>query len=105
MLNRVIYDPMADILNDNIVHSEKTHIKMKQRTKRQFITIIENLPKDLDKKLFLKTMKHTLHCSGSIQTNEDTVFVQLSGDHRDTVKEFLIKNSIVKNDNIIMHGY
>ena len=106
MLNRIIYDPFNDGL-DTEQHFEKIHIKTKQRTKTKSITIIENIPEKIDLKLFLKKLKYTFHCSGSIQQNydDDSKFIQLSGDHRELVKNFLLKNSIVKESNIVMHGY
>jgi translation initiation factor 1 len=77
------------------------HIRIKQRNQRKCITFVENLAQDLNINKILKEMKKTFHCNGSVDGSN----IQLSGDHRQAAKNFLVENNIIKDNNIIIHGY
>lgn len=48
-----------------------------------------------------------MNCSGSIEKDEKTEksIMSLQGDHRALIKEILIKEKIVMESNIIVHGF
>lgn len=90
---------------NEIKSNSKVHIRVKQRTTRSSITSVENLPSSYDLSIVLKKMKKKLHCIGSIQSGNDGKFIQLSGDQRMGVKKLLIDNSLVAEENIVIHGF
>ena len=86
----------------------KINIRIKQRNNKKNWTIIENLEcvKDLDIKLFNKDLKKTLCCNSSIQyTDDNNPIIQLQGDHREVIKNYLNEKLEIEKDNIIVHGY
>lgn len=83
------------------------HIRMQQRNKRKCLTIIEGIPEDIDLKKILRYFKKTYSCNGTIVNNEENneKIIQLTGDKRDEVAEFLQEEGIVPEDCIKVHGH
>ena len=82
------------------------HIRCQQRNGRKCITTVSGLHIDLDYKKVLKHFKKKFSCNGSIK--EDVTYgiiIQVSGDNRDKIKDFLVDNNIVKPKNIKLHGF
>ncbi|AGC01885.1 Eukaryotic initiation factor eIF1/SUI [Acanthamoeba polyphaga moumouvirus] len=100
-----IFDPMKELAQDKLMYTEKIHIKLVPRSKTRNITLVENLPNNININTFLKAMRQFLHCTGSIKENKEGKYVQFTGDHRETIKDFLINKSIAKNEDIILHGH
>ncbi|OYT31047.1 stress response translation initiation inhibitor YciH [Candidatus Woesearchaeota archaeon ex4484_78] len=50
-------------------------------------TIIEGITKDIDKKALLKKLKTKFACGGTIKDDK----IELQGDHRNKIKEFLVQ--------------
>ena len=86
--------------------SNKIHIRIQQRNGKKSITSVTGLPDDLDLKKTLKYFKKTLNCNGSISKDEEFGnILQLQGDHRASVKNFLLEQEITILENIIIHGF
>ena len=101
----IIFSPNLDIENSLETATSKIHIRIKQRNTRKSTTHVENLPINLNLTSLLKKMKIIFGCNGSIQEVDGNKFIQLFGDQRLTVKNYLISNSIVDENNIVIHGY
>lgn len=82
------------------------HIRTQKRTNRKCLTIIEGMPRDIDLKKVLKYFKKTFSCNGTILKNEETdeQIMQLTGDNRREVSQFLKEEQIVADDRIRVHG-
>jgi translation initiation factor 1 len=96
------YDPFLDQDNE-ITH--KIHLRCQARNGRKCISTIQGLPADIELKKMLKTFKKKFSCNGSIK--EDTELgniIQLSGDQRANIKDYLVTNKLVDKDNIVKHG-
>tara|TARA_B110000908_G_C10193470_1_gene421694 strand:+ start:641 stop:970 length:330 start_codon:yes stop_codon:yes gene_type:complete len=92
--------------NDNdIQDKQKVHIRIQSRTTRKSILTISGLEDDLDLKRILRYLKKNLKCNGAVihDKNYGNV-IQLQGDHRESVKQFLIDMSICLEGQIIVHG-
>lgn len=76
----------------------QVHIRLKQRKARSYITIIENMPGNINNAL--KVFKQKLCCSGSIKDG----CILLAGDHREEVKRLLMEYKVCTNEQIIIHG-
>lgn len=85
------------------------HIKLKQRNGKKCITIIEGLEqieKENKEKFFetiAKCLKKKFNCGVSIK--KPFFIIQLSGDHRNEIKDYLINKKLLKEDQIKVHGY
>ena len=84
----------------------KIHIRIQQRNGKKSITSITGLPVDLDLKKILKYFKKTLNCNGTISDDEEFgKIIQLQGDHRASVKNFLLDEKVSSLNDIIIHGF
>ncbi len=98
-------------LDPEISDSTKVHIRVQQRNGRKMITTIAGLADDLDHKRILKALKKNFSCNGAMDFAKDDkgkeicVALQLTGDQRDNVKEFLTSEEICRENQIIVHGY
>ncbi|KAK8802123.1 hypothetical protein WA158_006517 [Blastocystis sp. Blastoise] len=89
----------------HVVSHEKVHLRIQQRRGRKCITIVQGLATDLNLKKILKAWKNTFKCNGSIVEDEEAgKIIQLQGDHRADIHEFLIHEEINHEDDIIIHG-
>ena len=94
-------------VDDPAISSNGVHIRIKKRTMRKFITIVEGLhqiftDKD-DLERFAKKLRKTLNCAVSIDKETNNLTIQ--GDHRETIKKMLVDYKIVSEDNIKIHGF
>lgn len=92
------------LFENEILNQQKVNIRKNQRNGRKCTTIIEGLENDLDIKKITKALKRFFKCNGSVEKDKDNnEIIQLSGDQRDNVLEFLIDQEIVEKENIIIH--
>ena len=92
------------------IHQIQIHIKIKQRTGKSYLTSIEGLeclerPEGMDVQTFLKKLtrifKKKFICGAFIEDN----IITLNGDHRQGLKELLVKEKIATDDQIKVHGF
>jgi translation initiation factor 1 len=85
---------------------EMIHVRFQQRNSKKSVTTIEGLARDLDLNRILKALKHVAKCGGTIvQSEEHGKVIQLQGDHRDLICNFLTKEEIVPSKkNIQVYG-
>ena len=82
------------------------HIRMHQRNGRKCITTLEGLPQDHDFRKILRHTKKLFSCNGSISSDDDGLKVlQLQGDKRKDLRDFLITQDIVHKEGIKTHGF
>lgn len=86
------------------------HIRLQQRNARQKITFIEGLAEDLDLKKIVRCLKKTFQTNGAIvkdKKNGDKEVIQLNGDQRRVVKQFLERYKVWEEPDppIIVHGF
>ena len=85
---------------------EKVHVRVQQRSGRKCITTVAGLADDLDVKRICKAFKKNFSCNGAVQKDEDdSEVIQLSGDQRTNVKEFLVDQEICTSDSVVLHGF
>lgn len=81
------------------------HIRVQQRNGKKSLTTIQGLAKDLDRIKILKALKKTLNTNGAVLEDEEFGFVlQLQGDHRTSVTDFLCTYRICTREDINIHG-
>jgi translation initiation factor 1 len=76
-------------------------IRIIQRTNRKYITIVEGLSEDLDKNKILQRLRKIFHCNGSVKNNT----IQIQGDQRENIRNFLVKHKLCLEKSINLHGF
>ena len=95
-----------DMGNQKVNNYEKVHIRIQQRNGRKSITTVQGLATDLNLKLILKTWKKSFTCNGAIVEDEEHgKIIQLQGDQRTNVRDFLVNEEINRKEDIVVHGF
>mmetsp|Transcript_62218 Transcript_62218/g.178991 ORF Transcript_62218/g.178991 Transcript_62218/m.178991 type:complete len:110 (+) Transcript_62218:291-620(+) len=85
---------------------EKVHVRVQQRNGRKCITTVAGLADDLDIKRICKAFKKNFSCNGAVQKDEEIgEVIQLSGDQRTNVKDFLVDQEICHAESVVLHGF
>ena len=90
-----------DILNPNEFF-ERVDIRIQNRNRKKCIVTIDGLSPDLDLNKISRVLGKNLNTRASVINDN---IIQLQGDHRYKVKEFLVKMKVVDENQIIIHGY
>ena len=87
-------------MQDNYIH-----IRVQQRNGRKSWTTVQGINPKINKKIILKECKKRFNCNGCIiEDPEHGDIVQLQGDQRKLVAQFLIDEKISKKTLIKVHG-
>ena len=98
-------DEFVDEDPDLIGMEETVHLRVQKITGRKKITIVEGLADDLDLKRVLRALKKKCSTNGTIvRSLEGRKVLQLQGDKRRDVAEFLAKYAICQSESIRIHG-
>jgi translation initiation factor 1 len=91
--------------NNQLQMLDNVHIRIQQRTGKKMITIIQGLDSKIPKKELIKKFKTMFACGGNINSDEEYGdVIQLTGDQRLKVRDYLVDNNVVEADNIEIHG-
>ncbi|KAF8631425.1 hypothetical protein AX17_005102 [Amanita inopinata Kibby_2008] len=109
--NLTTFDPFAD---ESDPHSRSAdvgsqadyiHIRIQQRNGRKTLTTLQGLPKQYDSKKLLKAFKKEFACNGTLVDDPELgQVIQLQGDQRAKISNFLIENGIDKAT-VKVHGF
>ena len=93
--------------DDDINTESKIHIRLKKRNARKSVTTAEGINETFDLKKLISHLRHKFNCGGVVVIDEDTgnKVIQLNGDQRENLKNFLINEEISNKSDIIVHGY
>jgi translation initiation factor 1 len=95
-----------DNKGDNSVIDKTVHIRNQQRNGHKSLTTVQGLPSDINLKKILKALKKTYSTNGAILTDEELgKIIQVQGDQRKNVYEFLIKYNICSKEQVKIHGF
>jgi len=82
------------------------HIRIQQRSGRKSLTTVQGLPAELDFKKVLQALKKIFCCNGTVvEDPEMGQVIQLQGDQRMNVHQFLVEQGICKKSAVKIHGY
>jgi translation initiation factor 1 len=96
-------DPFQDRSDgsDNLVH-----VRIQQRNGRKTLTTVQGISQDYDLKRIVKVCKKEFACNGTVVDHpEYGEVIQLQGDQRNNISDFLIKVGLVRKDQLKMHGF
>lgn len=81
------------------------HLRIQKRSGRKSITTVQGLTAEQAKDC-LKELRKLLCCNGSlINDDEFGLVLQLQGDQRDAVRDFLVSKFHMNPNSIKVHGY
>ena len=81
------------------------HIRIQQRNGRKCLTIVQGLPKNLNMKKVMQYFKKVCHCNGTIVNDKHWGdILQLTGDQREQVRDFLVNEKICPKERVNIHG-
>jgi len=104
--NLKAFDPFSDNGNDDSTITNYVHVRVQQRNGRKTLTTVQGLPQEYDLKKILKVLKKDFACNGNIVKDEELgAVIQLQGDQRVKVSEFLISQLQLPKKNIKIHGF
>ncbi|KAJ3670406.1 hypothetical protein LUZ60_010730 [Juncus effusus] len=102
------FDPFAEANAEDASAGAKeyVHIRIQQRNGRKSLTTVQGLAKQFSYNKILKDLKKEFCCNGTVvQDSEMGQVIQLQGDQRKNVSNFLVQAGIVKKENIKLHGF
>ena len=81
------------------------HVRNQQRNGRKSLTTIQGIPDKFSLKKIIKYLKQEFNCNGTIVSDaEHGKIIQLQGDKRKEVSEFLYYQGIAEREAIRVHG-
>ncbi|XP_045106773.1 eukaryotic translation initiation factor eIF1 [Portunus trituberculatus] len=102
------FDPFADAAGgtEEGVQDGLVHIRIQQRNGRKTLTTVQGLSSDYDLKKIVRACKKEFACNGTVVEHpEYGEVLQLQGDQRENICQFLTKVGLVKADQIKVHGF
>ncbi|KAM6580646.1 hypothetical protein CsatA_004420 [Cannabis sativa] len=101
------FDPFAEAQDTDAPGAkENVHVRVQQRNGKKCLTTVQGLKKDFSYEKILKDLKKEFCCNGNVvQDKELGKIIQLQGDQRKNVSQFLVQASLVKKDRIKIHGF
>lgn len=108
--NYFFVDPFADASKgDDLLPAgteDYIHIRIQQRNGRKTLTTVQGIADDYDKKKLVKAFKKKFACNGTvIEHPEYGEVIQLQGDQRKNICQFLIEIGLAKDDQLKVHGF
>ncbi|KAM9843552.1 eukaryotic translation initiation factor 1 [Aulostomus maculatus] len=107
--NLQTFDPFADAnKGDDLLGGSEDyiHIRIQQRNGRKTLTTVQGIAVDYDKKKLVKHFKKKFACNGTvIEHPEYGEVIQLQGDQRKNICQFLIDVGLAKEDQLKIHGF
>lgn len=101
------FDPFAEAKDSDAPGTkEYVHIRVQQRNGKKCLTTVQGLKKEFSYEKILKDVKKEFCCNGNVvQDKELGKIIQLQGDQRKNVSQFLVHAGLVKKDQIKIHGF
>ncbi|KAK9377521.1 translation initiation factor SUI1 [Lipomyces chichibuensis] len=105
--NLKTFDPFADTGDDDISQpTNYIHIRIQQRNGRKTLTTVQGLPVEYDQKRILRALKKDFACNGTIVKDDELgEVIQLQGDQRVKVMDFLCTQLGIMKKNVKIHGF
>jgi len=107
--NLQTFDPFADATTgheDGADGGGMVHIRIQQRNGRKTLTTVQGLSAAFDLKKIVRACKKEFACNGTVVEHpEYGEVLQMQGDQRELIAQFLVKCDIVKKSQIKVHGF
>ncbi|KAI0227703.1 Eukaryotic translation initiation factor eIF1 [Lamellibrachia satsuma] len=99
-------DPFADDNEGGGSQDGHIHIRIQQRNGRKTLTTVQGIRPDYDLKKIVKACKKEFACNGTVVEHpEYGEVIQLQGDQRQHISQFLKKVGLAREDQLKVHGF
>ncbi|KAI9501189.1 Eukaryotic translation initiation factor 1b [Coemansia spiralis] len=99
-------DPFDNDADEKEPVVDHIHIRIQQRNGRKTVTTMQGLPEMFDHKKMVKYFKNAFGCIGTVVNDpQHGSIIQLSGDQRIKLRDFLLDEQIARNEHIKVHGF
>lgn len=99
-------DPFADDNEGSGSQERDVHIRIQQRNGRKTLTTVQGISADFDLRRIVKACKKEFACNGTVVEHpEYGEVIQLQGDQRNKIGQFLQKTGIAAASRIKVHGF
>lgn len=111
-------DPFADVTGPSTLDSGATggasaqrssnliHIRIQQRSGKKTLTTVQGIGEEFDKKLLIRALKKKFACNGTVVDHpEYGEVIQLQGDQRANVSQFLKEIGMCQTEQLKVHGF
>ncbi|CAF1002273.1 unnamed protein product [Rotaria socialis] len=110
-------DPFADVTRKSALDSGVSaaagqrssnviHIRIQQRNGKKTLTTVQGIGEEFDKKRLLSAFKKKFACNGTVVEHQEYgEVIQLQGDQRMHVSQFLQDIGLCQADQIKVHGF
>jgi len=111
-------DPFADVTGPSTLESGATggasgqrssnliHIRIQQRSGKKTLTTVQGIGEEFDKKLLIRALKKKFACNGTVVDHpEYGEVIQLQGDQRANVSQFLKEIGMCQAEQLKVHGF
>ncbi|XP_008485331.1 uncharacterized protein LOC103522001 [Diaphorina citri] len=101
-------DPFADAFkgSEDDVQDGLVHIRIQQRNGRKTLTTVQGLSSEYDLKKIVRACKKEFACNGTvIEHPEYGEVLQLQGDQRENICQWLTKTGLAKPEQLKVHGF
>uniref|UniRef100_A0A8C6GEE0 SUI1 domain-containing protein n=1 Tax=Mus spicilegus TaxID=10103 RepID=A0A8C6GEE0_MUSSI len=105
------FDPFADASKGGDLLPGSTeyyiHVRIQQKNGRKTLTTtVQGIADDYNKKKLVRAFKKKFACNGTvIEHPEYGEVIQLQGDQRKNICQFLIEIGLAKDDQLKVHGF
>ncbi|KAL1456750.1 hypothetical protein WDU94_001454, partial [Cyamophila willieti] len=102
------FDPFADAFkgSEDDVQDGLVHIRIQQRNGRKTLTTVQGLSSEYDLKKIVRACKKEFACNGTvIEHPEYGEVLQLQGDQRENICQWLTKTGLAKPEQLKVHGF
>lgn len=100
-------DPFADTSEGGSGgNDELVHIRIQQRNGRKTLTTVQGINPKYDLKKIVKVCKKEFACNGTVVEHpEYGEVIQLQGDQRNHIKDFINKTGLAVQGQLKVHGF
>ncbi|XP_044472741.1 protein translation factor SUI1 homolog [Mangifera indica] len=100
------FDPFSEAKKSENSKGGYVHLRVQQRNGKKSITTVEGLNQNLSYTKILKDLKKEFCCNGNVVQDKNLgKVIQLQGDQRTNVLNFLVKEKLVEKSQIKVHGF
>ncbi|CAG0880554.1 unnamed protein product [Cyprideis torosa] len=102
------FDPFADAIQgtDAAHQAGLVHVRIQQRNGRKTLTTVQGLSVEYDLRKIVRACKKEFACNGTVVDHpEYGEVLQLQGDQRENICQFLTKMGLVTQDQLKVHGF
>ncbi|XP_045146100.1 eukaryotic translation initiation factor 1-like [Echinops telfairi] len=85
---------------------DSIHIRIQQRNGRKTLTTVQGIADDYDKNKLVKAFQKTFAGNGTVMEHpEYGEVIQLQGDQRKHICQFLVETGLAQDDQLKVHGF